>query len=204
LLFRDLNVDSTIKLSTELDDQNERRSLMITPDIRSTQSSIETTILKEAIDIKDGHSGLSPVMDGLILEYSLTKDEYNEPEKIESKIFASGAGLEISIPKDYKEYLQGVFINSNTIFNDIGKRFGDIQIKKEMSRIVKILRKIEPSLEGLSLGSESIIYCDIGLDGLVPINIMGDGIYRILAIILAISDTQDGIVLIHDFRVYRL
>jgi len=200
LLFRDLNTDSTIKLSAELDDQNERRSLNITPDIRSTPSSIETTILKEAIDIKDSYSGVSPVIDGLILACSLMKDEYNEPKKIESKIFASGAGLEISIPRGHKEYLQGVFINPNTIFKDIGKRFSDIQIKKKMPRIIKILRKIEPSLEGLSLGSESIIYCDIGLDRLVPINIMGDGIHRILAIILAISDTPDGIVLIDEIE----
>ncbi len=77
-------------------------------------------------------------------------------------------------------------------------RFNNIQVKKGINRIIKILQKIEPSLVNLSLGVDNTIYCDTGLDRLVPINIMGDGIYRLLSIILSISDALGGIVLIDE------
>lgn len=38
--------------------------------------------------------------------------------------------------------------------------------------------------------------CDIGLQELIPVNIMGNGISRILSIISTISEMSNGIVLI--------
>lgn len=111
-----------------------------------------------------------------------------------------GPGIEVNIPKDYKEHLSGVFITATTISGDLGTRFNNIQITKRTDRIIKVLRQIEPSLANLSLGTDGIIYCDIGLDRLMPLNIMGDGMFKRLSIILAISDTQDGIVFIDEIE----
>ena len=102
------------------------------------------------------------------------------------------------MPKEYKELLRGVFINPTTISGDIGTRFNNVQIKKQTGKITELLSQIEPSLDNLSLGADGIIYCDIGLDRLMPVNVMGDGIFRILSIILAISDTKNGIVLVDE------
>ncbi|NIA03554.1 MAG: AAA family ATPase [Nitrospirae bacterium] len=62
------------------------------------------------------------------------------------------------------------------------------------------MRQIEPSLKNLSLGADGIIYCDIGLDRLIPVNAMGGGMRKILSIILAISDTKNGIVFIDEIE----
>ncbi len=104
------------------------------------------------------------------------------------------------LPNDYEETLRGVFINAKTVSGDIGTRFNDIQIRKQTDRIVKVLRQIEPSLVDLSLGADGIVYCDIGLDRLLPLNVMGDGMFRLISIILAILDAQDGIVLIDEIE----
>lgn len=156
----------------------------------------KTTIDKEGI--KDSYSGLSTVIDGLILEYSL-KGKNKKSRKITTSINRTDAGIEVKPPKDYKEHLRGVFINAKTS-SDMSTRFNNIQITKRTDKIIKILSQIEPSLQNISLGSDGIIYCDIGLDRLMPINIMGDGMHRLLSIILAISDTEDGIVLIDEIE----
>ena len=199
LIFNKLDVNSDVKISGELKEPKEKRNLIIKPSTKSVATLAKTTINKETIDIKDSYSARSPTIDGLILEFSSIKEKANET-KIITKVVMKGPGIEVKIPEDYKELLRGVFITATTISGDLGTRFNNIQIAKRTDRIIKVLRKIEPSLANLSLGTDGIIYCDIGLDRLMPINIMGDGMFKLLSIILAISDTQDGIVFIDEIE----
>ncbi|RJS68444.1 DUF2813 domain-containing protein [ANME-2 cluster archaeon] len=200
VFFNRLDINSDIKLSGELDKPREKRNLIIRPNMKSVTLS-RTTIGKELIDIKGSYTGAIPVVDGLILEYSFVKSRDKKSKRpITTKIIATGTGIEFKMPKEHQETLRGVFINAKTISGDIGARFNDIQIRKQTDRIVKVLRQIEPSLVGLSLGADGIVYCDIGLDRLLPLNVMGDGMFRLVSIILAILDAQDGIVLIDEIE----
>jgi len=200
LFFNKLDVNSNIEIFGGLIKPKEKRRLIIKPSMKSVAIMEKTTIDRKVVDIKDSYSGLTPTVDvdGLKLEYSLTKNKSKAPKKIITDIVTGGPGIQIKIPKDYKELLRGVFINPTTIPGDINTRFNNIQIKKQTNKIIGVLRQIEPLLDNLSLGADGIIYCDIGLDRLMPINVMGDGIFRILSIILAISDTKNGIVLIDE------
>jgi predicted ATP-dependent endonuclease of OLD family len=161
----------------------------------STAEIGKKTINKQ-IDVEEGYSGVSSVIDGLILEYSFTRGK-KKSKKVTAKVVVRGPTLETIVTPDYKEPRKGVFINQKTI-GAMSERFNNIQIKKRTDRIVKVLRQIEPSALDLTLGTNNIIYCDIGLDRLIPVNVMGGGMYRLLSIVLAISDTQDGIVLIDE------
>jgi AAA15 family ATPase/GTPase len=198
LIFNKLDVNSNIKISGEL--EKEKRNLIIRPNTKSVTMLPKTTIDKGRVDIKDSYSGLFRAIDGLILEYSLTKTGNKKPKKIATKVVMKGPGIEVMFPKDYKELLKGVFINAKTISVDIAGRFNNIQIRKQSNRIINVLRQIEPSLDDLSLGADGIIYCDIGLNRLMPVNVMGDGMFRLLSIILAISDTENGIILIDEIE----
>lgn len=200
VFFNKLDIDSGIKVSGKLDNPREERDLIIRPDVKSVTLS-KTTIDKELIDIKGSYTGVTPFVDGLILEYSFVTSGAKKSKKpITAKVIATGTGIEFKVPRDYKETLRGIFINAKTISGDIGTRFNDIQIRKQTDRIVKVLRQIEPSLVDLSLGADGIVYCDIGLDRLLPLNVMGDGMFRLLSIILSILDAQDGIVLIDEIE----
>lgn len=201
MLFNKFDVNSNVKMSGQLKEPLERRNLIIKPNLKSTLyiTPAKTTTDKELIDIKDSYSGLAPTIEGLILEYSFTR-RGRKPKKITTKITKKGPGIEITTPRDYEEPLRGVFINPNTISVNMAKRFNNIQIRKETQRIIGVLRQMDRSLNDLSLGENGIIYCDIGLDRLVPINALGDGMFRLLSIILAISDTQNGIVLIDEIE----
>ena len=200
-LFHKMSRDSNITISTELNTKDERK-LVIEPNIKSaTNVAITNTKIKdELIDVSGDVSGSSlmfPVINGLLIEYSVKQKNAKRWTKYNAQVTLDGIDIKTIPPKGYKENLKGAYVNPQTIFIDIQKRFDEIQVRKQIESIVDVLKEIDDSLVDISLGKD-VIYCDIGLDRLMPINVMGDGMYRLLAIVLAISTQQDGILLIDE------
>jgi len=211
VLFNKLIVNTDILLSGELKNPSERRILKIKPHLQSTLSTNSTkSKMDQFFDLEDSYAGTTSVIDGLVMEFSLLRGKAQKAEEFVSKIIVKEINTEKGAervldshpPQKYKEQLKGVFLNSRTIFygGDLATRFNTIQIKKQTSAIVNVLKDIEPSLVSLTLGKDGVVYCDIGLDKLVPINVMGDGMFRLLFIIVSIFDSQNGVVLIDEIE----
>lgn len=69
--------------------------------------------------------------------------------------------------------------------------------------IVNALQVVEPRLRSLRvqiMGGVPLIYGDIGAKRLIPFPLMGDGMSRLLGIALAMTDAQDGILLIDEIE----
>ena len=200
LFFNKLDINSNVRLVSELENPKEKRNLIIKPDTKTVANVTKTASDRKLIDITDSYSGPTQFVDGLILEYTLTKGD-KKHKKITTKVIVKNQGIETIVSKDHKELMDGVFFGSSTIyFKDMGERFDNIQIRKQTDRIIKVLKRIEPSLDKLSLGVDGRVYCDVGLDRLLPINVMGDGMFRLLGIIMAIMDSENGIVLIDEIE----
>lgn len=197
ILFNKLDINTNIEISSELSKTLERRHLLIKADIELISEPI--TIGKK-IHNDVSYSGTGPVIDNLILEYSVTKKSGGKTEKYISKVSRKNQELQYTLSKDYKEIANGVFLRPENNYIDMSVLLDSIQRKKRTQGIITILQQIEPSLLNLSLGANGIIYCDIGLEELVPINIMGDGISRLLSIILTISEMSNGVVLIDEIE----
>ncbi len=196
LIFNKLDTQLPLKLYGEVIKPRENRYLTIKP-LR------ETAITKP--DENSGHfvsesSHTMPAdrVNGLSFEYSIKKGNSKKPLKFNSDIRWTGKDFQTNLPDNYKNSLKGIFIFANFDFGENTKRFSDIQIKKQEAKILKILQKIEPGIHSLSVGSDNILYCDIGFNELVPINIVGGGINRLLSIILGIYYASNGIVLIDE------
>lgn len=74
------------------------------------------------------------------------------------------------------------------------------RIEKEIFPTMKIL---EPRLTRLAIllsGGESIIHADVGIGELVPLPLLGDGMGRLLSILLAIPNVPGGIILIDEIE----
>jgi AAA15 family ATPase/GTPase len=108
--------------------------------------------------------------------------------------------VEIKLAQNYKENLIGNFINPQTIMNNLDRRLDAMLVRKDLGTIVNAIKKIEPNLIDIRMGARGMIYADIGIDKLVPINILGDGIRRILAILAAISERKNSILLIDEIE----
>ena len=91
-----------------------------------------------------------------------------------------------------------------TNYNENAVRFGELVKENTENEILNFLKIIEPRLSSISTiqlrDNTSTLYGDIGLKKKIPLNYMGDGITRILSILLAIIDTRNGIVFIDEIE----
>ena len=84
---------------------------------------------------------------------------------------------------------------------DDAERFGNLERTKAAVDLVSALRFLEPRLQRLAtiaVGGRSIIHGDIGLDRLLPLTLMGDGLRRLTSILLTIATSPGGVVLIDE------
>lgn len=82
------------------------------------------------------------------------------------------------------------------------KRFGQLDINRKIDRVVNFLQIIEPQLVGLTsvtFPQSPTIYADIkGIQRKIPVALLGDGMNKLLSLILAIATASNGIVLIDE------
>lgn len=82
-------------------------------------------------------------------------------------------------------------------------RLGRLRIRKQGELMLDALRVIEPRLESIEESSVSgvpMIWGDVGLSELVPLSVMGEGMLRIARLVLAISNSPKGIVLVDEIE----
>lgn len=81
--------------------------------------------------------------------------------------------------------------------------FSEVEGANRQEEVLASLRLIEPRLRRLSLlllGGKPVIHGDVGLSRLVPIPLMGEGMRRLLSIVLAIVTAPGGRVLIDEIE----
>lgn len=82
-------------------------------------------------------------------------------------------------------------------------RYSELEVNGESEGVLEILRSVEPHLKRLAVVSTSqapSIYADVGIGRLIPIQLMGDGMSRILSLALAIASAQEGMVLVDEIE----
>lgn len=105
-----------------------------------------------------------------------------------------------SIDSRYKEKLRCSFHNPQLWMAMLPQKIEKLLVNKQMDGVIEALQEIDPKITDIRIGTSGIIYMDVGLNKLLPINIMGDGIRRILSILAAVSDMQGGILLIDEIE----
>ncbi|WP_298273235.1 ATP-binding protein [Geobacter sp.] len=114
-------------------------------------------------------------------------------------------GIGIHIDKASMESRPAAFLGARVATNpsEDAQKFGQLDILGKQDKIVDFLRIIEPNLKSLSsvaMGDSSLIHGDIGLSRKIPVSYMGDGVSRLLSIILAIATANKGIVIVDEFE----
>lgn len=81
------------------------------------------------------------------------------------------------------------------------QRYSKLQESMKEDEIIPSLQLLEPRLTRLTLlatGFGSMLHGDIGIGRLVPLPMMGEGIGRLLTLLLAISEAKGGLVMIDE------
>jgi hypothetical protein len=82
-------------------------------------------------------------------------------------------------------------------------RYSELEVNGEAEGVLEILQSVEPELKRLAVVSAKqspSIYADVGIGRLIPIQLMGDGMSRVLSLSLAIASAPEGIVLIDEIE----
>lgn len=130
-----------------------------------------------------------------------------ENHKLSYTYVTDGQSLRVDRPQDDVEHEQtAIFLSTRHILNlsnDAARRLSDFDMRKEKDMLVEALRFIEPRVEDLSVAvtggqDTGTIYADIGLPNKMPVKLMGDGMSRLLSILLAMGAARDGILFIDE------
>ena len=99
---------------------------------------------------------------------------------------------------------RGVFLHTHARnFKENAEQFSKLKAAGRDGQAVKALRNIERRLKGLDIlviGGEPVVHADVGLGTPVPLPMMGEGFNQIFAIVLAIANFPEGVVLIDEIE----
>jgi len=190
--FHKMKDTKPIEIIGELFNSKECKKLTISP---IKDQDLETKhITSDIIKIENGESMESDEINGLKLTCI---DSENASEIIESSIFLKNGKLET--PGLKKPNIQGYFIGPS-MASDWRESFDKTQHKMKEKDVVSLLQEIDSKITDLRLNQVGMLQANIGLDELIPINLMGGGILKYLTVALAMLNYKDGIVLIDEIE----
>jgi hypothetical protein len=132
--------------------------------------------------------------------------DYRDSEKqvASSRISVAPPGRLQITRANLAAYPPGVFLPANIrIAGDDAERFSRLEAVGRQDELLPVLQLLEPRLRRLAVlvtGGVPIINGDIGIGTLVPMPFMGEGIGRLLSILLALANTPDGTVLVDEIE----
>ncbi len=190
-LFLDMDFDNQITITGQLD--NTARKLMIKP--RYTDDKAPNVIKDKPITTHDTISSSSTMVrlvEGLNFEFQTGRNRQFITAQISLK------EKRVTLKKDYKETLRCSFTNPKTAMLQIEERMQGLLVQKRLDRLISVLKGIEPEISDIRMGAAGMIFVDIGKEKLLPLNILGDGIRRLLALLATIADMKNGVVLVDE------
>jgi predicted ATP-dependent endonuclease of OLD family len=189
-MFKNLNFDIPIQLKGRID-ANERK-LTVTPFYGIYQPKNDNKIIIEQLGNLSASSNTNTV-EGINIDFVTHKGEkfHGEYHLREGKIEIAG---------QYKENLTCSYLSSKSANLVTDKLMEDLLIHKKLDSIISVLKGIEPAIQDIRMGARSMVYIDIGAERLIPINVMGDGMRKTLAILAAIASLKNGILLIDEIE----
>lgn len=186
-----------IKL-TSIDDQKAQRSVIIRF-IESDESQELQSANGNSSSIKmSGSQATTFRQKELIYEY-----EGRKSQKAISRMWVASDGPKVNMAK-IERVPPGIFISTMKRFpEEDAERFSRIERAGQEEKILATMKILEPRLRRMAvlvMGGKPIIAGDIGVGHLVPIPLMGEGMGRLLSIVLAIAHAPKGFVLIDEIE----
>ena len=199
-LFHDLDTDQKIYFEADLKEPNEKRTLSIKPSYGTNSEFQKPNKTHPEIFSTESNMGASDAdPSGVNLESTMKKGSKSKKiKRIKAAIISDSLGLNVQRPVDYVEQRRGVLKMRNVVDPSIAKRLDKLILRKKTQEIVEILKQFEYSIEGISIASNNTVLIDTGIKRLVPLQAMGDGIMKVLSIILSIYDCQNGAIYIDE------
>ena len=126
-----------------------------------------------------------------------------EDKRAERSMQVAGRTIQIDPPTvEFPFQVTFLASRSGNIKED-AVRLGQLRKRKQSDMVAEALKIVEPRLQSIednSAGGAPMIWGDIGLPELVPLPVMGEGMTRVARLILAISTTPGGLLLVDEIE----
>ena len=104
------------------------------------------------------------------------------------------------LPKQYHEEIEATFLTPRNLLLPNPKIIDKLTVQKRLSEVTSVLQEIEPKLSDIRLTTDGAIRVDLGEKKLMPINILGDGIRRVVSILSTFAKIENGIFIIDEIE----
>ncbi|MBA7539896.1 ATP/GTP phosphatase [subsurface metagenome] len=198
-IFRNLDYANKLKIVGYLINPSQDRELVIEPSKSKRQREEISTIKSDEL-ANASSSDYSIMKDVDLLKFNFKISSEKQVQTFSSEILFRDNKSVFKIDSRYKEVLNGSFLNKRSIFLQLYEKIDQLLINKQVKPIITILKKMEPSIESISLGANNMVYMEVGLERLVPLNIMGDGVVHLVSILTHIATAREGIILIDEME----
>lgn len=151
------------------------------------------------VDVNDGYSATNlPAEHTLFFEYASPSGDSitSHIQEIGTKI--KGEQPDIDVP-----FKTAIVLSRIRNIKEDARRLANLRRQKREHLLLEALQVIEPKLQSIEENSASgapMIWGDIGLSELVPLAVMGEGMSRLARLVLAITDVQDGVLLVDEIE----
>ncbi len=187
-----------------------KSNLNIYPIVEGLTTSTNTFVCLQAYngDIKDGNiikeSGVDLPVNGVRI--ICDKIENNRDYTIKSDIFSlmvkrkSDDSIDYRFAKNIKS-IPVLYVPTGATFNDVLELAKDAMMtKKFQSKVLSLLKEIEPRIMEYFILEGDIYFMLDGLDKSMNLKSMGEGFVKLFGIILAIISTENGVCLIDEIE----
>lgn len=105
--------------------------------------------------------------------------------------------LNIKGDSTHEGHIQAWFISPSEPYNNVENYFAEIVVNKQEGFVTTILKHIEPNIQDVVLAGNQILL-DVGFDKRIPIQLMGDGLKKMLSVVVNMAMARNGILLIDE------
>ena len=117
-------------------------------------------------------------------------------------VAAVGVGMEAQqAPRPHEPLAVFLAARRPSLSEEDVTRYSRLEINSQQEGVIQILKEVDPRLSRLAVVSgrtTPAIYADIGLSRLIPVQLMGDGMTRLLSLALSIASAPNGMVLVDE------
>ena len=124
-------------------------------------------------------------------------------EESEGTMRTREEGMELSRPESEVPFPATLLSSRIGSTLEDAVRLADLRKRKRGELLLQALRIVEPRLQSIeenSAGGAPMIMGDVGLSELMPLPVMGEGMTRVARLVLAVSSTPGGVVLVDEIE----
>ena len=199
-LYHNLDINKNMKFEYKLKNKQKKIEYKIMPNVHQPLNIIKDDIIELKKDLPDPNA-----FHKMEIRYKIGSNSHKVFLESDSKgeYYLKGEAQNF---KTYDEGIKGYFLPAAMSLDFTGKNvklYSNLDKENKTSEIMEALRMLEPKLKSLNViaeGATPVLYADTDFGKKLPLALTGEGMKRLLLIILLISDTKNGIVLLDEIE----